>query len=1214
MRKFRLALQALSPFLFLHKCVCLGVATENLIRLPPVGVTRLGESLTFSKTTFNGIEAGPLLPGEFLWVFLKEGEGTLALRDSTDPPSRQMFLQGTSEEINAQLEGLSYVPPASGGRYALTVALFEQGVAWSKAEDILKIVVHVPLDGAATRAQLGVSRIHSGNTPSAAIAFGLEAYDVLAFAPNVAEGRVAAGAAALGRGRAVLMADHQMISAGFVEDSGDFYHRALAWLDQRSEGGRDIRVVTYDLAFHNWLASEEGYDSVHSTGNLETDLNDADVFVGGWIRRDSDENLELLKDFAASGGGLFLSDTGYGWGTWWDSPIYEAPSSFLLREAGLAVTNTVLFKGGTLDVSVPTTQINAEAVLDMLEDSTGASELDKLRGSHVLNGMYEALPPGNPLLTQIDVLFSARIDSILPTPAAPVDDPFDQALLNREKLLLKAVPPQQVTPHRTVEAVYGVVPADAPRTGGTVRIDLSRTRWQATGYYAAPGEVVLLQFPSRMVGKGYAVRVNAHTDDISPRSAWERPPYVHRKFDIEAEEVEVANAFGGAIFVDLGGGSHDDVPAEKEWATVTIEGAVEHSFFVHGVHTNKDWRDIKNKPAPYAVFVTDDLTIVQRSEEHLALEMPHELMDFWNKTMELQTYIAARTEKRSGMELINVDIQNSAGAAHAGFPIQAYDKYWINLADYDKLMKDGSWGDYHELGHNHQRSWWTFSGDTEVTVNIFSIHCTRTLNPEADRAWSPATVMRKSLAALSEFKTYGNMGIWERLNFWIQLVDGWGIAMTRSVFESYEIDRDTDPTRLPTSEAEKKDQWLLRFSDEVGLDLSKFMVDVWGLEVSLDAQAQLAAKGYKTWMPAVAWLPALGGTVYVAAPTPVKFHMDHLMLSMDGVADPIVVKGPKKGKLTVGSDAAGNVWTYTPSKKFKTRDSFSYTAKSSSGHSQGEPLTITIEIMEDALPVDMMKSLQFESKGYGPAVKDSFYFLFRDEHVGPTTWVWWGTDNAYSDVKVTLHPEPGSCPVNSIVAKFQGQQRGRSETIYQMNAGRAKGSSTHSLLLTAEEADNEWLNDETLAGCKFRTIHPIPVDVMHWHGESGIIDEMYLHFVANIPGGGCADDGMWKLKKSKQTCAWLKTMTGKKLKKNCGKKGKDNKTGNDACPLACDVDGCPKPKCVGDDEWKYVKNSKSYNCKKTKKKSELCQKVGNVKGVPKFGYEVCKHCKECEKP
>lgn len=84
---------------------------------------------------------------------------------------------------------------------------------------------------------------------------------------------------------------------------------------------------------------------------------------------------------------------------------------------------------------------------------------------------------------------------------------------------------------------------------------------------------------------------------------------------------------------------------------------------------------------------------------------------WWNNVSGGEDWLAEYLTPRTGAELANVDVQISAGSGHSGFPFQAYEKYWGNLADVDKLTFSGAWGDFHELGHNHQRGWWTFDGD-----------------------------------------------------------------------------------------------------------------------------------------------------------------------------------------------------------------------------------------------------------------------------------------------------------------------------------------------------------------------------------------------------------------------------------------------------------------------------------------------------------------------
>jgi hypothetical protein len=44
------------------------------------------------------------------------------------------------------------------------------------------------------------------------------------------------------------------------------------------------------------------------------------------------------------------------------------------------------------------------------------------------------------------------------------------------------------------------------------------------------------------------------------------------------------------------------------------------------------------------------------------------------------------------------------------------------ILDIDERMTNNAWGYFHELGHNRQRSWWTFRGTGEVTVNLFTLY------------------------------------------------------------------------------------------------------------------------------------------------------------------------------------------------------------------------------------------------------------------------------------------------------------------------------------------------------------------------------------------------------------------------------------------------------------------------------------------------------------
>ena len=68
-------------------------------------------------------------------------------------------------------------------------------------------------------------------------------------------------------------------------------------------------------------------------------------------------------------------------------------------------------------------------------------------------------------------------------------------------------------------------------------------------------------------------------------------------------------------------------------------------------------------------------------------------------------------------------MQISAGYMHSGYPIMIPidDSIKIGL-DERRSAREGAWGLFHELGHNHQSGDWTFDGTGEVTNNLIVLY------------------------------------------------------------------------------------------------------------------------------------------------------------------------------------------------------------------------------------------------------------------------------------------------------------------------------------------------------------------------------------------------------------------------------------------------------------------------------------------------------------
>ncbi len=805
----------------------------------------------------------------------------------------------------------------------------------------VRLSVNQMIDIAAARTQIlaGVTTIHSGVQPGRMVAYGPEAFAVARYPGDVGEGPMIA-AAGWGRGRVIAVPDHQMLnmaSYGDTGTTGQLYRNGLAWLAGTT--ATTIRIVTPLQGTADWLRAQ-GYSQVTVSSNYATALANADVLVGWLGSNPSQASLDAIAGFVRGGGGLFLAEYGAGYSWWWGKAETDVPGSRLLREAGIGFPYGNRWDTGLIDATaVATGQVGATTVLEVLADSSGFSQAVIDEAAAVMNGMFAVLPAGDTLAAELRQAYDTRITGINPTPATPLTDSFDKALITQEMNLIKDLPAAEVTAHRTAEAVYGAIDPAAPRlTGHTVTIDTSKTGWLATGMYAAPGELVTLQFPASMVGRGYSVQLSGHVDTISGRSSWDRVPFgVARSFPIDAPTVQVAGAFGGAIYVNVGGTAGGTPPGLGD-VPLTVTGAIQAPLFVLGETSDAAWiAGVRDNPAPYAEFVSDHLAFSVPSAWIRGLADPTALMTYWDEAVAFMDYVGGYESIRTGPERINVDVQISVGLLHAGFPIQGPTWASAGLVDLAQLRSSGNWGYFHELGHEMQRrpdkAWgwdnpFTFAGDVEVTVNIFANAALERMVPGTGTGgWGysahPAEVMDRAATTVNDASA-ASFEAKDPYPFYFQLADGFGWDSYRTVLSGYSNDRDTNPSALPQSAQEEKDQWLIRWSQATGRNLVGYMVDHWGLEASPAAIAAVNALGLPGWMPLVAQDDV--GTYQGGRPVTIDVLANDLTL--DGSARVVGVSAVTAGTLT---NLGNGRFSFTPPAGFTGEASFTYTVANSAG-------------------------------------------------------------------------------------------------------------------------------------------------------------------------------------------------------------------------------------------------------------------------------------------
>lgn len=601
-----------------------------------------------------------------------------------------------------------------------------------------------------------------------------------------------------------------------------------------------------------WLKAatqEKEFSAEAVKGDWERRLAGTDVLVldAGNLQPGQ---VEPVLRFVKSGGGLVIAATGWGW-----EQIHKGKSlttgfagNSLLAPAGLVFNNTT--PETTADKAYTTTGqdlafADATRALDAVTAGPGKPPAEKAlpQISATLGLAIRSVPPD-------DKLFRPRLEALkkkggaaeFPAPGKPMPATAALArlLFSQEVSTLMSAPPERTPASPAADGFPGKVPAEAPRVTKKLKIDTAIPGWHSTGLYAAPGQAVKMESPAAVTGKGFEVRIGCHTDALWHKDKWPRSPVISRQFPVSAKTTIAANAFGGLIYID--------VPEKQSGSgEFTLSGAVEAPLYVLGTTTDAEWAVRRKAPGPWAELACGRLILSVPSDSIRNLRNPAEVMQFWDEVVKAEDTLASTDRRRP--ERIVADVEISAGYMHSGYPIMTYLDVVPMVSDITTLRQKGSWGHFHELGHNHQEGDWTPDGTVEVTCNIFTLYafekvCGQT--PAQARNDFTPEAMRKKLAA--HLASGANLERWKddpflALILYIQLQQAFGWEPFIKVFAEYKT---LSANERPKTEAGRHGQFMLRFSKAVGKNLGPFF-KAWGLPMEDEYLGPAAT--LPTWMP-----------------------------------------------------------------------------------------------------------------------------------------------------------------------------------------------------------------------------------------------------------------------------------------------------------------------------------------------------------------------------
>ena len=302
-----------------------------------------------------------------------------------------------------------------------------------------------------------------------------------------------------------------------------------------------------------------------------------------------------------------------------------------------------------------------------------------------------------------------------------------EGLIDGFKFGSSAFFPGAVDPPADPDATYTVtVDGSYINTWGHDVMHEERPARKPTGAYLAPGSIATVTVPSKIVNKGYQIRIGAHSWDFSNKPTIKRPDRSTILYDINSTEVKVASPLGGGIYIEVPQYSSQGL------VEVTIKNAVRSPYFSKKsfhMTTLSEWQDTeRHHPAPWADFQSEKFMMQVPTDWIYNFDDPVTLMDKWDIAMDVLEELMGFPQSYGKETLyMQPDLYFRTSAHAPGYPSVNYryypntsyggnvNNYFINGPDDENINS----AVFHEMGHGFL--FVKFSGETESTVNLHHV-------------------------------------------------------------------------------------------------------------------------------------------------------------------------------------------------------------------------------------------------------------------------------------------------------------------------------------------------------------------------------------------------------------------------------------------------------------------------------------------------------------
>ena len=289
--------------------------------------------------------------------------------------------------------------------------------------------------------------------------------------------------------------------------------------------------------------------------------------------------------------------------------------------------------------------------------------------------------------------------------------------------------PGKVSPPANPNQVHAVtINASQPEAWGFPVLYQDEPARRPTGCYLAPGSIGTVSVPAAMVGKGFNIRVGAHSWDLAKKPRIKRLDRVSLVFPITQMATHIASPLGGGIYLEV------PYKADAGLVTVRVANAVRSPFFSARSFAQtslEDWkRSERLQPGPWADFESDKFMMQVPAAWVRTLEDPVTVMRDWDLSMDAVSELLGLPLVRSKTVLyMQNDVLYRGTANFPGYPM-SNDPYnpdqlagretGPNVPHY--LIRGPQYSPhttFHELGHASSIT--KFNGETESAVNLLHV-------------------------------------------------------------------------------------------------------------------------------------------------------------------------------------------------------------------------------------------------------------------------------------------------------------------------------------------------------------------------------------------------------------------------------------------------------------------------------------------------------------